>query len=486
MSKHHTASLLKISLVFLLVLVSGYFFSANTAGADSSGSSNQSPVLSDNVLLSPSAHLDTGIQLNAKMKSLAAGNTVTADDPDNLIKAIRMTDFLPEGFSPTEANTISAESSVFPIYIFFENTDDAGIMYVYTEGDHIIAASSFRDAFFRMSGLNDISGLAEWDMSHVVDMSRAFHGTLSLSDISALSGWDTGNVVSFFSTFCNSGITDASSLADWNTSSAVYMAFMFAYDKSLTKVDVSGWDTHRVTSMMSMFSVGENHKGNGQLNEIIGLENMDVSSVTDMTAMFYGAGNMTHYDISGWNVSNVQSFNHMFCDNFRLESLDLSRWNVSSVKTMFDMFDDNYMLTTIGDVSNWNTASLIDAGGWLNGACSFVGDNGTLDLSGWNTENLKAAGEMFRAAKLQTIDLSGWVFSSVTNTSWEGAGVGIYYETGNTSGYIGLAGMFKDAFVLNTVYLSKSGRDSYEEAVSRGITVSAMWEGTPAQEFTIR
>ena len=425
-----------------------------------------------------SATLDTGYVINAKMKSLANGTEATYQDKDTMIRAIRTAETLPEGFEPSEKNIISTAVFPFPVYIFFDNTDDAGIMYVYTEADRIAAGSVLSGAFCNMESLYDISGIVDWDVSRATEMVWTFCGTASLTDISALEKWDTGNVMYFVSTFCESGIVDATPISQWNTSSAVAMMYMFQGAGFLRIADVSGWDTGKLVNMNSMFCVGEDYKGNGQLREIIGLGNLDVSNVWDMTCMFYGAGNMTHYDISGWDVSNVVSFNHMFCDNFRLEELDLSGWDTGNVRTMCDMFDDCYALTTIGDVSRWNTASLIDAGGWLNGAGSFTGENGVLDLSGWNTGNLKATGEMFRGIKVHTIDLSGWDFSSMTNEAWEGTGDGIYYETGNTSKYKGMAGMFMDASELEAVYVSTAGLESYLEAVERGVTVTDMWKGT--------
>ena len=51
---------------------------------------------------------------------------------DNLIKSIQTAESLPEGFVPTDANTISLPNAENPVYIFFDNTNDAGIMYVYS------------------------------------------------------------------------------------------------------------------------------------------------------------------------------------------------------------------------------------------------------------------------------------------------------------------------------------------------------------------
>ena len=460
--------------------------------------------------------LDVGYIVNSKMKSLAANADISPWDETSDIKAIHIADSLPVDFLPSEINTISTSDSDYPIYIFFDNQDRAGIVYLFTESDVIVMNPDSSSIFACNSSLTDISGIANWDASNVVSLSGAFMRDSSLSDLSPLANWDIHNVVWLAQTFLNnSSINDISPLANWNTSNVtdlhglfcganslhdalalrkwdtsnvVDMSYMFSGATSLEYIDVSTWNTSNVTTMSSMFSVGESWAGNGCLCEIIGLNNLNVSNVTDMTCMFYGAGKMTFYDIANWDVSKVESMNHMFCDNFSLRSLDLSMWDVSSVKTMYCMFDDNYKLKTIGDVSHWNTVSLIDVGGWLNGASSFIGDNqGTLDLSCWNTSNLKTAAEMFRATQIRTIDLSGWTFDSITNDSWDGAGRGIYYETGNsTESYRGMGIMFNDTTKLKKVFVSQAGLDSYNKAVERGVSTLNMWVGSKATGFTVK
>ena len=406
--------------------------------------------------------LETGTTVNAKMKSIAADSKQDFYAKTNEIKAIRMATSLPDDFTPTDANTVSTPDSKHPVYIFFDNRENAGVIYFYTIDDTIVMNPDSSFMFAYNLALTDISGIANWDTSHVTDMSGLFSGTSGLQDALALRNWDTSNVTN--------------------------MDRMFSNAISLRFVDVTNWNTSKVTSMKCMFQVGEDWKRNGQLIEILGLGNLDVSNVTDMTSMFYGAGQMQSYDIAGWNVSKVESMNHMFCDNSKLRSLDLSGWDVSNVKTMYDMFDDNYQLRTIGDVSHWNTSSLIDAGGWLNGAGSFVGDStGTLDLSGWDTSNLKTVGEMFVNTKLQTIDLSGWTFDSITNERWEGANKGIFYETGNDQKALqGFGAMFTYSTSLKTVFVSQAGLDSYEAAVERGVNTLDMWKETKTNGFTVK
>ena len=438
---------------------------------------------------SADAMLDIGPTVNSKMRALATGKSVDSWTKVNEIKAIHMASNLPKDFIPSQANTVSVANSSQPIYIFFDNHDNAGIIYFYTESDKVIMNPDSSRMFANNIALSDISGLVNWDSSKVVNMYGLFAGAESLSDISALADWNTSNVTDMYGLFTHAkSLPDALALRNWNTSNVTDMSHMFSNASSLMFIDVSNWDTSKVKTMVCMFQVGDNHEGNGQLKEINGLGDLDVSNVTDMTCMFYGAGQMTYYDVSRWNVSKVESMNHMFCDNYKLVSLDLYNWDVSSVKTMYCMFDDCQALKTIGDVSHWNTVSLIDAGGWLNWATSFVGNNeGVLDLSGWDTSNLKTVGEMFLKTRIHKIDLSGWTFDSITNDKWDGAGKGIYYEYGN--GYDPVRGfrqMFSGAKNLSSVYVSQAGLDSFNAAVENGVYIDDMWTGSMADSFTVK
>jgi len=406
--------------------------------------------------------LETGRVVNARMKSLAAGSDKDFQDKTSEIKAIYMAESLPDNFVPSEDNIVSVPDSKYPVYIFFDDTNESGIMYFYTEADTVKMNQDSSFLFANNIALTSIIGLANWDSSSVKSMNGLFLNARSLADALALRNWDTSNVLDMRKLFCGC--------------------------ISLLFIDVTNWNTGKVQSMSNMFQVGDDWKGNGQLREIIGLGDLDVSNVTDMTSMFYGAGQMITYDIDRWDVSKVESMNHMFCDNFNLRSLDLSAWDVSSLKTIYNMFNDDTKLRTIGNVSHWNTVNLIDAGAWLNNASSFIGDkDGYLDLSGWNTGNLKSVGEMFFGTKMHMLDLSGWTFDSITNDVWEGTGWGIYYATGNSSESMkGFGSMFRYTPNLATIYITQAGMDSYNAAVERGVNTLDMWTATKAGGFTVK
>lgn len=83
-----------------------------------------------------------------------------------------------------------------------------------------------------------------------------------------------------------------------------------------------------------LLQLQEERGNNANLNDI------DVSKVIDMNALFYEGfkEQCENIDISEWDVSNVINMNSMFyrCYNF---DCDLSSWDVSKVTDMAHMFE---------------------------------------------------------------------------------------------------------------------------------------------------
>ena len=56
--------------------------------------------------------------------------------------------------------------------------------------------------------------------------------------------------------------------------------------------------------------------------------------------MFYGCGNLTALDLSGWNTGNVTDMSHMFLSCGRLVSVYVgSGWNTDNVSSSGKMFE---------------------------------------------------------------------------------------------------------------------------------------------------
>ena len=78
----------------------------------------------------------------------------------------------------------------------------------------------------------------------------------------------------------------------------------------------------------------------------------DLSSVTDMSHMFFDTTGFSSGDLSGWNVSGVTDMRNMFA--FSGYTGDLSDWDVSSVTNMSGMF--SVIPPLLGDLSGWDVS----------------------------------------------------------------------------------------------------------------------------------
>ena len=95
-------------------------------------------------------------------------------------------------------------------------------------------------------------------------------------------------------------------------------------------IGLEDWDVSKVTNMTNMFWNCKNFNSD--------LSKWDVSNVKNMAFMFINCINFNS-DLSNWNVSSVENISFMFCqcENF---NADLSKWDVSNVKNMDHMFQD--------------------------------------------------------------------------------------------------------------------------------------------------
>ena len=181
------------------------------------------------------------MNVSAKLKSIAAGTTKSFDDDDTLIKAIRMSDTLPENLTPADENTISLATSRYPVYIWFDNTNDAGIIYVYTEAKEILMNLDSSSMFYCFSALTGLSGLASWDTSSVTNMEGMFRDASSLTDLSPLANWDTSSVTNMYAMFYGAAsLTQAGvdAINAWDITNVSDFKYMFGnvpYHPTFTK-----------------------------------------------------------------------------------------------------------------------------------------------------------------------------------------------------------------------------------------------------------
>ncbi|RKV79257.1 MAG: BspA family leucine-rich repeat surface protein, partial [Alloprevotella sp.] len=91
------------------------------------------------------------------------------------------------------------------------------------------------------------------------------------------------------------------------------------------------------------------------LTTIDGLENLNTSEVTDMSAMFFLCSGLTSLNLSNFNTSKVTNMSGMFQSCSGLKELNVSNFNTSKMINMSYMFYGCSSLKTIFSTGTWRS-----------------------------------------------------------------------------------------------------------------------------------
>ena len=362
------------------------------------------------------AELDTGKNVNVKLKKLARNTSVSYTTEDKQIYYFRRAKSLPD-FEFTDKNIISSSTSSVKIYAWF----DRGSIYWWSDSPKIRLNQDSSYLFYNFKAIEEIDA-TDFDTSQVTNMSYMFYYCEKLEAMD-VSGFVTNNVttMSYMFYYCYSlNILDVS---NFNTSNVTDMSYMFYYCSSINELDVSSFNTDNVTTMESMFYslkvsyLDVSHFNTTKVTNMRGMfsscsnvKNLDVShfdtsNVTNMLGMFNGCGS-PNLDFSLWDTSNVTNMQAMFA-NYKYE-LDLSHFNTSKVTTMLSMFMD-YGYESL-DLSSFNTSRVTTM------ETMFYGCRATsINLSSFDTSNVTTMRWMFYETRVPNLDLTMFNTSNVTN-----------------------------------------------------------------------
>ncbi|UBZ04932.1 BspA family leucine-rich repeat surface protein [Bifidobacterium pseudolongum] len=266
--------------------------------------------------------------------------------------------------------------------------------------------------FYGQKFLASLSGLANWDVSHVTNMSRLFSGCTRLSDLSALANWNVGNVTNMSYLFSNcSSLSNLSALANWNVGNVTNMSGLFYDCTGLSNLSaLANWNVGNVTNMNSLFY------GCKGLSNLSALANWNVGNVTNMGYLFYNCKGLSDLSaLANWNVSHVTNMGSLFSGCTGLSNLSaLTNWNVSNVTNMGSLFSGCTSLSNLSALANWNVGNVTSMG-YL-----FSGCKGLSNLSGlanWTVGNVTDMGSLFSGCtRLSDLSaLANWDVGSVTN-----------------------------------------------------------------------
>jgi surface protein len=185
-------------------------------------------------------------------------------------------------------------------------------------------------------------------------------------------------------------------IGDWDVSSVTNMRNMFWGAESFNQ-DISDWDVSSVTDMEYMFS------SSITFNQPIG--DWDTSNVTNMWGMFSGSLGFNQ-PIGDWDTSSVTNMEHMFFSSIAFNQ-PIGDWDTSNVTNMLGMFSgaDSFN-QPIGD---WDVSSVT-----FMSSMFFCADSFNQPIGDWDTSNVTEMKAMFFGANSFNQPIGDWDVSSVT------------------------------------------------------------------------
>jgi len=275
---------------------------------------------------------------------------------------------------------------------FGDNFNDCSNMTSFVAGDCDTSDITGMIQFFRdCSSLTSLD-LSSLDTSSVTNMGAMFRDCSSLTSLD-VTNFDTSSVTDMFRMFLSCSSLTTLDVSNFDTSSVTNMSLMFYNCSSLTSLDVSNFDTSSVTSMSEMFRFCSALTS-------LDITNFDTSSVTDMGRMFLSCSSLTSLDVTNFDTSSVTDMGGMFRACSSLEDvIGIENFNIESV-TVFNISGLG-LFTGSGLPTSRYDALLV------NWAAQNVNSNLTVDFG----NSQYTAGGAAEAARNTLINTYGWVIT---------------------------------------------------------------------------
>ena len=232
----------------------------------------------------------------------------------------------------------------------------------------------------------------------ITSLNGAFMGTSNLDEVPVSL---PSSVTDLSNSFRETGKSVITGLNNWDVSNITDMGYMF-YKATSFNQDIGSWNVSKVTNMSAMFGSAP------AFNQDIG--NWDVGKVTNMSYMFLGASAFNQ-NINNWNVSEVTNMSYMFA-NATAFNQNISSWDVGKVTNMSHLFENAQAFNQ--DIGSWNVSSVTSMTSMFYSATAFNQNVERL----WNVNKVTNMSYMFYNASAFNQNIGSWDVSNVTDMSY--------------------------------------------------------------------
>lgn len=177
----------------------------------------------------------------------------------------------------------------------------------------------------------------------------------------------------------------------------------------------------------------EMFSGFKRLKQIVGLENLDVSNITNMTGMFKNCSNLGSVNLSGFDGATPADMAEVFYGCSALTSVDLSKLNLTAVNQYRGMFGSCSSLKDVtfpdnassgvsnvycfGVFENCGSLENVDmtvfSGKGIHLTSTFKGCSSLKKVSFGQNKLIACVNTFYNCADLESLDISGFDFSNI-------------------------------------------------------------------------
>ena len=174
--------------------------------------------------------------------------------------------------------------------------------------------------------------LSDINVKHIEDFSELFRDFADVETIN-ISGWDLTNASTLRQLFYGcKNLKEIIGIEDLNVFYIRDMSYMFYFCSSLKNLNLSKWKPYNLTDVSRMFM--DCHS----LETIVGLEQWPTDNLDLCESMCCRCKSLQRINLSKWKFTKVQSLASMFHDCELLDTVDLSKTKVTNVMSMTSMF----------------------------------------------------------------------------------------------------------------------------------------------------
>ncbi len=285
--------------------------------------------------------------------------------------------------------------------VFNQDISSWNVSKVTTMTNMFRTATAFNNGSATNDGLHPLTWTDPSGTSLVQNMSDMFHTATAFNQ--RITSWNVSSVQNMNQMFNNAPIFNNGSITNdglnaltWgaNTSNVTDMSAMFYNDfGSAFNQTITGWDVSKVTTMVNMFYGAAVFNNGSTTNDGLNALTWGVktSNVTNMVQVFRGASAFNQ-DISGWDVSKVTDIQYMFLQAFAFNNGDTGN---NGLKPL-----------------TWGTktSNITNMASVFSGANHF-----NQDISSWNVSKVTTMTSMFRNSTIFNKNIRVWDVDSVTD-----------------------------------------------------------------------